>query len=150
LDPELARRMEPRAATPSARLRSIRELTEAGIPVGVMVAPVVPGLTDHEAPAILEAAADAGALTAGFVLLRLPFAVKELFTAWLEQHYPERKERVLRRIRELRNGRLNDSRFGMRMRGEGEWADMFGAMFKLHRQRVGMLEKGPELSTRHF
>jgi len=150
LDPELARTMEPRAATPAARLRAVRELTDAGVPVGVLVAPVVPGLTDHEAPAILEAAAKAGALAAGYVPLRLPFAVKDLFVAWLEQHYPNRKERVLSRIRDLRGGKLYDSRWGMRMRGEGEWVSVFGAMFELHRRRVGMSDDGPELSTRHF
>jgi DNA repair photolyase len=150
LDPELARTMEPRAATPTARLRAVRELTDAGVPVGILVAPVVPGLTDHEAPAILEAAAHAGALAAGYVPLRLPFAVKELFVAWLEQHYPNRKDRVLSRIRDLRGGKLYDSRWGMRMRGEGEWVNVFGAMFELHRRRVGMAEDGPELSTRHF
>ena len=150
LDPELARTMEPRAATPAARLRAVRELTDAGVPVGVLVAPVVPGLTDHEAPAILEAAAKAGALAAGYVPLRLPFAVKDLFVAWLEQHYPNRKERVLSRIRDLRGGKLYDSRWGMRMRGEGEWVSVFGAMFELHRRRVGMSDDGAELSTKHF
>jgi DNA repair photolyase len=150
LDPELARKMEPRAATPTARLRTVRELTDAGVPVGVLVAPVIPGLTDHEAPAILEASAAAGAVTAGFVPLRLPFAVKDLFVAWLEQQYPQRKERVLTRLRDLRGGKLYDSRWGVRMRGEGEWADVFAAMFELHRRRVGMADEGPELSAAHF
>jgi DNA repair photolyase len=142
--------MEPRAATPVARLRAIRELTDAGIPVGVLVAPIVPGLTDHEAPAILESVAQAGALSAGYVPLRLPFAVKDIFVAWLEQHYPNRKERVLGRIRDLRGGKLYDSRWGMRMRGEGEWAEVFGAMFALHRRRVGLADHGMELSAAHF
>ena len=150
LDPELARNLEPRAATPAARLRALRELTEAGVPTGVMVAPIIPGLNDHEAPAILQAAADAGAKSAGYVTLRLPFAVKDLFTEWLERHYPNRKERVLGRLRETRGGRLNESQFGSRMRGEGQWADLFSTMFKLHRARVGMSEEGPELSTEHF
>ena len=117
---------------PAARLRTVRELTDAGIPVGVLVAPVIPGLTDHEAPAILKAAAEAGARTAGYVTLRLPFAVKDLFADWLGRHFPERKERVLGRLREARGGKLNDSTFGRRMRGEGEWADVFSRMFKLH------------------
>jgi DNA repair photolyase len=150
LDPELARRLEPRAAAPSARLRTIRELKDAGVPVGVLVAPIIPGLNDHEAPAILEAAADAGAGSAGYVMLRLPFAVKDLFSAWLEQHYPNRKERVLGRLREARGGKLNDPRFGVRMRGEGMWADLFLSMFRLHRRRVGLDDGGPELSTVHF
>src|SRR5262249_39697823 len=128
LDPELARVMEPRAATPTARLRTIRELSGAGIPVGALVAPVIPGLTDHEAPAILEAVRDAGALTAGYVTLRLPFAVKDLFIDWLARHFPERKERVLGRLRGVRGGKLNDSTFGRRMRGQGEWADVFSRM----------------------
>jgi DNA repair photolyase len=150
LDPELARKMEPRAATPTARLRAIRELTDAGVPVGVLVAPIIPGLTDHEAPAILEAAAEAGARSAGYVPLRLPFAVKDIFVAWLDQHYANRKERVLGRIRDLRGGKLYDSRWGMRMRGEGEWAEVFGAMFALHRRRVGLADHGMELSAAHF
>jgi DNA repair photolyase len=150
LDPEIARKMEPGAATPDARLRAIRELTEAGVPVGVLVAPVVPGLTDHEAPAILEAAADAGATFAGFVTLRLPFVVKDLFSAWLELHFPNHKEKVLGRVRDIRGGKLNDTRFGVRMRGEGEWADVFSNLFKLHRRRVGMSSAAPSLSTAHF
>jgi DNA repair photolyase len=150
LDAELANKMEPRAAAPAARLRAIRELTAAGIPVGILMAPIIPGLNDHEAPAVLEAAAEAGALTAGYVTLRLPYSVKDVFTSWLEQHYPERKEKVLGRLREVRGGQLNDARWGVRMRGEGEWADLFATMFKLHRKRVGMREDGPALSTEHF
>jgi DNA repair photolyase len=150
LDAELARAMEPRAAAPAARLRAARELTDAGVPVGILMAPVVPGLTDHEAPAILQAAADAGARWAGYVPLRLPFAVKDVFTDWLERHFPERKERVLGRVRAMRGGKLNVSAFGERMRGEGEWADVFGAMFKLHRRRVGLSDRGPVLSAAHF
>jgi DNA repair photolyase len=150
LDPDLARVMEPRAATPAARLRAVRDLTDAGIPVGVLVAPVIPGLTDHEAPAILKAAAGAGARTAGYVTLRLPFAVKDLFADWLGRHFPERKERVLGRLREARGGKLNDSRFGRRMRGEGEWADVFSRMFKLHRDRAGLTGHGMDLSAEHF
>ena len=150
LDAELARNLEPRAATPQARLRAIRELADAGIPVGVMVAPIIPGLTDHEAPAILKAASEAGAKHAGYVMLRLPLAVKDLFVAWLEQHYPQRKERVLNRLRDVRDGKLNDPRFGSRMRGEGPWADLFSSMFKLHKRRLGFNEARTELSTAHF
>jgi DNA repair photolyase len=150
LDPELARKLEPRAAAPAARLRAIRELTDAGIPVGVLIAPIIPGLNDHEAPAILQAVAEAGACCAGYVMLRLPFAVKDVFVAWLEQHYPQKKERVLGRIRDVRGGKLNDSRWGIRMSGEGESVDLFSSMFKLHRKRAGIPEHGPELSTEHF
>jgi DNA repair photolyase len=150
LDPELARLMEPRAATPIARLRALRELTDAGVPVGVLVAPVIPGLTDHEAPAIINAAHEAGARMAGYVTLRLPFEVKGLFADWLERHFPERKERVLGRVRDVRGGKLNDSTFGRRMRGDGEWADVFSRLFKLLRDRLGMDGRGMELSTAHF
>src|SRR5439155_19867521 len=136
LDADLARRMEPRAATPAARLRAVEQLRTAGVPVGVLVAPVIPGLTDHEAPAILRAAHDAGARMAGYVTLRLPFEVKGLFADWLERHFPERKARVLGRVRDARGGKLNDSTFGRRMRGEGAWADVFSHLFKLHRDRL--------------
>jgi DNA repair photolyase len=150
LDPELARKLEPRAAAPAARLRAMRDLTQAGVPVGVMVAPIIPGLNDHEAPAILRAAAEAGATCAGYTTLRLPFAVKDLFIEWLERHYPHRMERVLGRLREARGGKLNDSQFGRRMRGEGNWAELFSTMFKLHRRRAGIGDGGPALSSAHF
>jgi DNA repair photolyase len=150
LDPDLARVMEPRAATPAARLRTLRELSDAGIPVGALVAPIIPGLNDHEAPAILQAVRDAGARTAGYVTLRLPYAVKDLFTDWLERHFPERKDRILGRLRSVRGGKLNDSTFGQRMRGQGEWADVFSRMFEVHRRRLGLNGRGMELSTTHF
>jgi DNA repair photolyase len=150
LDPELQRALEPRAVAPHARLRTVEQLARAGIPVGVMVAPIIPGLTDHEAPAILRAAADAGARTAAYVMLRLPFAVKTLFEDWLGRHYPERKEKVLGRIREARGGKLNESRFGNRMRAEGEWADMFDTLFRTTKRRVGMTDGLPPLSAAAF
>lgn len=150
LDADLARRMEPRAATPLARLRAVEELRKAGVPVGVMVAPVIPGLTDPEAPAILRAAADAGAVTACYVVLRLPLGVKDLFAAWLERHYPGRGGKVLGRIRDTRGGKLNDSRFGVRMRGEGPWADTFNRLFKVTRKRVGLDGPLPEVSAAAF
>ena len=129
---------------------AIEELTKAGIPVGVLNAPIIPGLNDHETPAILEACANAGALCAGYVVLRLPYGVKDLFENWLEQHFPARKEKVLGRLRETRAGKLNDSRFGVRMSGEGEWATVFGDLFRLQRRRVGMAEKAPILSATAF
>lgn len=150
LDADLARKMEPRAAAPLARLRAVEELRKAGVPVGVMVAPVVPGLTDHEAPAILRAAADAGALAAYYVVLRLPLGVKDLFAAWLERHYPDRVEKVLGRIRDTRGGKLNDPRFGTRMRGEGEWADTFNQLFHVTRRRVGLEGPLPPTSAAAF
>src|SRR5205823_11921427 len=112
LDTELSGKMEPRASRPLARLRAIKELSSAGIPVGVLVAPVIPGLTEHELPAILEAAAAAGAKRAGYVLLRLPFAVKDVFTRWLEDHYPLKQARVLDRLRRLRGGKLYSPLWG--------------------------------------
>jgi DNA repair photolyase len=150
LDPELQRRMEPRAAPPQRRLAAIEILAAAGVPVGVVVAPIVPGLTDHEAPRILEAAASAGARFAGRVVLRLPHGVAELFDGWLAEHYPERRARVLSRVRALRGGRLYDPRFGVRQRGEGRWADEMEALFELARRRAGLAPRGPELSAAHF
>jgi DNA repair photolyase len=117
LDPDLANRMEPRASAPARRLEAVRKLTDAGIPVGVMVAPVVPGITDHEMPRILEAAAEAGASSAGFVILRLPWSVGPVFEAWLDVHFPDRKEKVLNRVRSMRDGKLDDSRWKHRQRG---------------------------------
>ncbi len=151
LDAEVARVMEPRTSSPRRRLEAIGELSRAGIPVGVMVAPVVPAITDHEMPLILKAAAEAGARSAGFVTLRLPYAIKDLFTVWLEEHFPERKEKVLNRIRELRGGKLNDPNFSSRMRGEGVWAEQFGQVFRKTVERLGMVERGEYgLSTEHF
>jgi DNA repair photolyase len=150
LDGDLARRMEPRAAQPAGRLAAVAELAAAGVPVGVLVAPVIPGLTDHELPAILEAAAAAGARHAGYVLLRLPHGVANLFTQWLERHFPEKKERVLGRLRGLRGGRLNDARFGTRMRGQGPAAAMVRQLFALACRRAGIGGRGPELSTAAF
>ncbi len=150
LDEELRRALEPRAPTPEARLDAVRKLADAGIPVGVLVAPVIPGLTDHEVPALLEAAAAAGAGHAGYVPLRLPHGVKELFETWLEQHVPARKEKVLGRIRQMRGGRLNDPRFGTRMRGEGPWAEQLRSMFRIARRKHGLDGERRPLSTAAF
>lgn len=150
LDGELARRMEPRAAHPRERLKAVRRLAGAGVPVSVMVAPVVPAITDHEIPAILEAAAEAGAGHAGYILLRLPGAVSGLFEAWLEEHFPDRREKVLNRVRELRGGRLNDPRFRTRMRGEGPFAAQVEALFTRSKRRFGLDRPRPELSTAAF
>ncbi len=150
LDADLARVMEPRTSTPARRLAAIEELAKAGIPVGVNVAPVIPGLTDPEIPAILRAAAKAGARFAGHTVLRLPHAVKELFEDWLARNFPDRKDKVLRRVRELRGGALNDPRFGSRMKGEGVWADQLHALFKLGCRKAGIGPCFPELSTAAF
>ncbi|MGE5346046.1 MAG: PA0069 family radical SAM protein [Acidithiobacillales bacterium] len=150
LDEALARAMEPRAPTPRSRLEAIRALASAGIPVAVYAAPVIPGLTDHEIPAILAAARDAGARTAGWVPLRLPFAVAPLFVEWLERCVPLRKEKVLSRLRDLRGGRLNDPDFGSRMRGEGVWADQIADFFRISAKKSGLAGRCPELSTAAF
>ncbi len=137
LDPELQRVMEPRTSIPARRLKAIETLAAAGIPVRVMVAPIIPGLTDHEVPAIIEAAAAAGATGAGYTILRLPHAVKELFAEWLEQHFPDRAGKVLNRVRSMRGGRLNEPAFGRRMRGEGVFADQIRSLFDVSCRRVG-------------
>jgi DNA repair photolyase len=142
--------MEPRAASPARRLDALQKLAGAGVPCGVMVAPIVPGLTDHEMPAILKAAKDAGARTAGYVPVRLPFAIKEMFETWLHQHYPDRASKVLNRIRALRGGKLNDSNFVTRMRGEGVWAEQLKTMFEVAKRKVGLDGEFPKLSTDRF
>lgn len=150
LDPEIARRMEPRTSAPRRRLEAIRAMKDAGVPVGVMVAPVVPGLTDHELPAILAAAAEAGAQFAGYVPVRLPYGVKDLFEEWLGRHFPDRKDKVLNRIRELRGGKLNDSNFKSRMVGQGAWAEQLKMMFDLAKRKAGINGKYPSLSVDGF
>ena len=151
LDDQLKRTLEPRAASPQARLRVVRELSAAGVPVGVMVAPVIPALTDHEIERLLEAAAAAGARRAAFLLLRLPYEVASLFENWLRQHYPERADRVLNHVRDMHGGRLNDPRFGHRLRGEGAYAAMVGARFARACRRLGLnQEAAPKLDVLQF
>jgi DNA repair photolyase len=149
LDPELARRMEPRAATPSRRLAAIASLAGAGIPAGVLAAPMIPGLNDSELERILEAAHAAGARDAGYTLLRLPLEVREMFETWLHQHYPRRAQHVLNLIRETRAGVLNDSRFGHRFRGQGVYADMLEQRFDRVSRRLGLTDR-LTLETTHF
>jgi DNA repair photolyase len=150
LDAELARVMEPRTSTPANRLEAIQALAEAGVPVRVLVAPTIPGLTDHEMPSIIQAAAKAGAGNAGYVVVRLPHGVKELFEHWLEDHFPDRKKKVLNRIRDMRGGKLNDPNFGSRMSGEGVFAEQIRSMFKLACRKAGIEGSGPALSTAAF
>lgn len=151
LDDDLRRVMEPRTSRPARRLAAIEALARAGIPVGVMVAPIIPGLTDHEVPALLSAAAEAGASFATYTPVRLPYAVAPLFEDWLERHFPKRKEKVLNRIRSMRGGKLNDPRFGTRMRGEGIFAEQIGQLFSISCRRAGIGEKrSPKLSTAAF
>lgn len=141
LDRHLARTMEPRAATPELRLKAVRALADAGIPVGVMVAPIIPALNDAEIEQILERATDAGASSASYVLLRLPLEIKELFTSWLEEHYPGRSKHVLSLIRQTRGGRLNDPNFGSRFSGSGAYSDLVSHRFDLAKKRLGLNDR---------
>jgi DNA repair photolyase len=150
LDASLTPKLEPRAALPAHRLDVIETLAEAGVPVGVLVAPVIPALTDHEMPAIIAAAVSAGARSAGYVPLRLPHGVAPLFEQWLTEHFPEKKEKVLNRIRSIRGGKLNDPNFESRMRGEGIFAEQFQQMFTVACRKAGILERHTPLSTASF
>jgi len=150
LDSTLAGQLEPRAARPEHRLNAIRLLAAAGVPVGVMIAPVIPGLTDHELPSILQAAAAAGATRAGYIILRLPHAVKDIFLHWLDTHAPTKKERVLARVREIRGGQLNVSEWGRRMKGEGIFAEQIADLFQVSARRAGLSLDRTTLSSAHF
>ncbi len=152
LDRGLKRKLEPRAASPAARLAAVRRLAHAGVPVGVMMAaPVIPVLTDHELENILGAAAAAGAAGASYVMLRLPHEVAGLFRQWLEAHEPLKAAHVLARVRDLRGGRDNDPRFGSRLSGEGIYADLFRKRFELARRKHGLDGDGAfELDTSRF
>jgi DNA repair photolyase len=150
LDHGLQRILEPGASPPARRLQAIETLARAGVPVTAMVAPVIPALNDHEIPAILEAVASAGALAAGKMMLRLPHGVRPLFEAWLDRHFPERKAKVLSKVRAMRSGSLYDSRFGLRQRGEGFLAEQTEALFALGLRRNGLAREGPPLSTAAF
>ncbi|HSP16943.1 MAG TPA: PA0069 family radical SAM protein [Thermoanaerobaculia bacterium] len=150
LDPKLANIMEPRAATPELRLAAVEALASAGVPVGVMVAPIVPAITEHEMPAILVAAKKAGARWAGRVVLRLPWAVAPLFERWLDEHFPDRKEKVLNRVRHLRGGKLYDAKWDIRGRGEGIFADQIEQLFDVTCRRLGFNEDESDLSIEAF
>lgn len=150
LDASLARRLEPRTSPPARRLAAVEALAAAGVPAGVLVAPVIPGLNDHEIPAILAAAAEAGARHAGYVPLRLPGAVAPLFEAWLGDHVPDQKSKILGRVRAMRGGHLNDPRFGSRMRGGGPMAGLIDGLFRNACHRAGLNQTPPALSTAAF
>ncbi len=141
LDPDLSRRMEPRAPVPARRLAAIRRLTQAGIPVRIMIAPVVPGLTDHELEALLAAGALAGADAASWIMLRLPREVSGLWQEWLVKHVPGRAEKIMTRLREMHGGRDYDPRWGHRMRGEGRYAEMVQQRFQVGIKRLGLAAK---------
>ena len=150
LDLKLQQVLEPRTSTPAARLEAIECLRKAGVPVGVMVAPIIPGLTDHEVPKILQACADAGAQFAGYTVVRLPWAVAPLFERWLEEHFPDRKEKVLGRLRDIRgHGRINSSKWHARISGEGFFAEQISKIFEVSCKRAGIGDR-PKLSTLAF
>ncbi|HJV26579.1 MAG TPA: PA0069 family radical SAM protein [Aromatoleum sp.] len=150
LDPELARRLEPRATAPHRRVETLRRLAEAGIPTAVLVAPIIPALTDHEIEHILDTAAAAGVSQAAYVLLRLPREVRDLFVEWLEQHYPDRANHVMSLVRQAREGRDYDARFGSRMSGAGNYADLIRQRFQLACRRHGLNERALDLRTDLF
>lgn len=150
LDDALARRLEPRAARPARRLQTLRRLHEAGIPVGVLCAPLIPALNDHELEAVVEAAHAAGARSAAYVVLRLPMEVRPLFEDWLATHAPDRAAHVMSRIAQVRGGRANDARFGHRMRGEGVFAELYSQRLRRLQARLGMGRMRPGLNTARF
>lgn len=150
LDPPLARKLEPRAASPARRLTAMAALHQAGVPVGVLFAPLIPALNDHELERVLEAACKAGADTAGYVLLRLPHELKTLFEDWLHSHFPDRAGHVLSLLRQLRGGQLNDSRFGHRMRGQGVYAELYRQRMQRACTRLQLNRNRRPLNTEAF
>jgi DNA repair photolyase len=150
LDHEMARRMEPRASAPARRLQAVRALAEAGIPVGVLVAPVIPALTDQHLESVLEASAHAGADSAGYVMLRLPLEIRDLFVEWLEANYPMRAKHVMSLIQQVREGKDNDSTFGRRMRGTGNFADLIKQRFEIACRRLNLNARDLKLETSLF
>lgn len=150
LDEELARTMEPRTSTPSARLRAIRALAEAGVPVNVMTAPIIPGLNDSEVPALLKAASEAGACSAAYTLLRLPYAVNPIFRDWLARTQPLKRDRVEGLIQGTRRGKMNSAEFGERMRGDGAMAEQINRTFRVFRRKYGLDRGSPALDFTRF
>ena len=150
LNADLSRRLEPRAPAPARRLEVIRRLTAAGIPVRAMIAPVIPGLTDHELEALLEAAAEAGAVSASYILLRLPLEVAPLFEAWLAEAEPGRAAHVMARMREMRGGKSYDADFAQRMKGQGLWAELLKRRFQIAAKRLGLNQARPPFRTDLF
>jgi DNA repair photolyase len=150
LDRGLARTMEPRAATPERRLDAVRRLTAAGVPTMVMFAPVIPGLNDHELEGVLQRAAEAGAFSAGYVALRLPLEIKDLFREWLAANVPDRAARVMSLVRQMRGGKDYDAQWGQRMKGEGPIADVIAQRFKIARRRFGLDRSLPPLDLSQF
>lgn len=150
LDEELRRVMEPRTSSAAKRLEAVRKLTEAGVHVGVLNSPVIPGLTDHELPALVNASVEAGAKFVGYSVVHLPYGVKDLFVEWLEQYRPERAQRVISRLKDMRGGRLSDARFGYRMTGEGAYAEQIRALHRAAKRQAGLAKTTFKLSAKHF
>lgn len=150
LDRELARRMEPRTSSPERRLETIGILAGNGIPVGVNIAPIIPGLNDEEIPSILKEAAARGASFAGHIMLRLPYSVKDLFLQWIKKEFPDRESKIVNKIREMRDGKLNDSEFGTRFSGKGELAETIHSLFELSRRKYGLNKNKVHLRTDLF
>jgi DNA repair photolyase len=150
LDAALARRMEPRAPAPARRIDAMRALAKAGVPVGVFVSPLIPALNDHELERVLQAATGAGASHAGYVVLRLPLEVRDLFVQWLQQHFPQRAEHVMSLVRQMRGGRDYDPTFGTRMRGTGVYAELLHQRFRVAARRLGLNEERVPLDTTQF
>ncbi len=150
LNKELASKLEPRTATPERKLQAIEKLSEAGIPVNVNVAPVIPGLNDEEIPEILKRSAQKGAISAAYILLRLPYSIKDLFSNWLEREFPDRKEKILNKIREMRGGKLNVSEFGKRFKGQGKQANAIRELFYISCRKYGLNRKKIEITAENF
>ncbi len=150
LDQSLTKILEPRTSAPTARLRAVRELSQAGVPVMVMVAPVIPGLNDDEMPAILDAVAEQGARTASYTMLRLPLTVRPIFLDWVDRFVPTKKQRIENAIRAVRGGELNSAQFGERMRGTGVMADQFSALFKILLKKHQLDQPMPPLDRSQF
>lgn len=150
LDPALASKLEPRASSPKMRLEAIRILNDAGVPVGVSTAPIIPGLNDSEIPALIDAARAAGAQFAGYTVVRLPFAVKDVFREWLDLHFPGMRDKILSRIEETQGKTLSHGEFGKRLKGVGVWSDQIAALFRVSIQRAGMLHRRPQVSAEAF
>lgn len=150
LDLDLSRKLEPRTATPQRKLETLRRLTDAGIPCGIMQAPIIPGLTDKETPAILKAAADHGAVSAGYTILRLSHGLRDIFQDWLKKHIPLEENRILSRIRMVRDGELTSTDWGKRMKGEGAYAEYVKSQFKVMTRKYGLNQKKIHLAKEHF
>jgi DNA repair photolyase len=150
LDHKLAAVMEPRASQPDLRLKAIEKLSASGIPTMVLIAPVIPGLTDHEIPKIIEKAVDTGAQQAGYVMLRLPYGVADLFQNWLDRHFPYKKSKILNRIRSIRKGKLNSPEFNERMKGEGIFAEQVKSLFTVSCRKAGIERNKIRLSHTAF